>query len=355
MSRTIVFVEVPSFYAAVERAQDPALAERPVIVGGDPRKSGQVQAATSDALAAGVAPEMPMVEALALCPQAKAVRTDMATYRNVSRQLVACLRRVYPRLEVLGLGAAFVEASGGGDPEALAARLREAVAEELGLPLRVGIATGKFLARLAAEEAGEGGVRRIPAGSEAAFLAPLPVTRLEGVGRKTAAGLAELGAERIGDVVALGRERLEEAFGSHGLRIFALASARDEAPVRATRHPQSLSRERTFREAAVVDRTVLEEGLQDLARQLEEELARQGLSAGRVGLKLRYADQGRHSPSQALGSPATHAPELLAAALRLLDRTQAGSRPVRGLGLQLSRLAPAAEADRQLDLFPPGR
>jgi nucleotidyltransferase/DNA polymerase involved in DNA repair len=367
VSRTILFAEVPSFYATVESARDPGLAGRPVIVGGDPRKRGLVQAASAEALTAGVEPEMPMVEALRLCPRARVVRTNMALYRETSRRLFACLRRAFPRLEPFGLGAAYFDVSGAGEgPEKIAADLRQQVAQQLALPLRVGIATGKFLARLAAEEAGGSGLRRIPPGQERAFLCPLAATRIEGVGRKTAATLAELGVETIGDVVGLGRERLEAAFGMHGQRIFALASAVDDGPVRAVRHAQSLSREVTIggeprdrqslsREVTIGgeprDRGVLVERLQDLARQLEAELARQALSAGRVALKVRYADHGTHTRSQALGSPIARAADIQALALRLLDRTQAGSRPVRSFGLQLSRLAPAAEIDRQLELF----
>ena len=353
MSRTILFAEVPGFYAAVERAQDPSLADRPLLVGGDPRKGGRVQAASPEALAAGVELEMPIVEALRVCPRARAVRTEMLRYRDVSRKLMTCLRRVFSQLEPLGLGAAFLDASRTLQPEELALALREGVEVELGLPLRVGIAPGKFLARQAAEQAGQVGFHRIRPGQEAAFLNPLPVTRLEGVGQKTAARLAELGAERIGDIVALGQQRLGEAFGTHGLRIYALAAARDDEPVRAVRHAQSLSKQRSFPAEPVVDRAVLEEVLQDLARQLAEELDRQGLSAGRVALQVRYSDQGRQSPSQALTAAARAAPELLRVAERLLDRTQAGSRPVRGLGIQLAKLAPAAETDRQLDLFTP--
>ena len=294
---------------------------------------------------------MPMLEALRLCPQARAVRTDMALYRDVSRRLLACLRRGFPLLEPMGLGAAYFDVGGAGDePGGIASRLVQGVLAELSLPLRVGIASGKFLARLAVEESGPGAVREVAPGQEAAFLHPLPVHRLEGVGRKTAASLRELGASRIGDVVALGQARLEEAFGPHGLRIFQLASARDDAPVRASRHPQTLSREVTIRGEAR-DRVVLAEHLQDLARHLEAELDRQALSAGRVGLKIRYADQGTHTRSQALTTAIHRAGDLQELALRLLDRTQAGSRPVRGLGLQLGKLVPAAEADRQLDLF----
>jgi nucleotidyltransferase/DNA polymerase involved in DNA repair len=351
----VLFAEVPWFYATVERAQDPSLAQRPVIVGGDPRKRGLVQAASPEALAAGVALDMSMLEALRLCPQARAVRTDMKLYREVSRRLLATLRRGHQRLEAFGLGAAYFDLTGAGEaPEQVAERLREAVRADLGLPLRVGIAAGKFLARLAAEEAGDARVRRIPVGEELDFLSPLPVIRLEGVGRKTAAALAELGADTVGDVRALGRERLEEIFGAHGLRIIALANAADDAPVRASRHPQSLSREVTIRGEAV-DRSVLAEHVLDLAQDLQAELGRQGLAAGRVGLKVRYGDQGTHTRSQILPAAVAAAADLHAVALRLLDRTQAGSRAVRGLGLQLSRLAPPAEGDRQLELFPPRR
>lgn len=354
MTRTILFAEVPAFYATVEIAQDPSLAGRPVIVGGDPRKRGLVQAASPEALATGVEPEMPMLEALRLCPQARALRTDMGLYRDVSRRLQACLRRGFPRLETFGLGGAFFDLTRSGEePEAVAVRLRDGVREELGLPLQTGIAPGKFLARLAAEEGGREGLRRVAQGEEAAFLAPLPVARLEGVGRKTAAALAELGAVCIGDVVALGPGRLEEALGTHGLRIHQLASAADDSPVRATRHPGSLSREVTVRGEAL-DRAVLEDHLLDLARHLELELGRQGLAAGRVTLKVRYAGAGAHSRSQVLAAPVAAAAEVHAAALLLLDRTQVGSRAVRGLGIQLGKLAPAGEVERQLDLFPPG-
>ncbi len=166
MTRTVLFAEVPSFYATVEIAQDPGLAGRPVIVGGDPRKRGLVQAASAEALAAGVVPEMPTLEALALCPTARLVRTDMALYREVSRRLMACLRRGFPHLEIFGLGGAYFDVTGSPEPpERIAEALRERVRAELSLPLRVGIASGKLLARLAAEEAGADGVARVEPGA----------------------------------------------------------------------------------------------------------------------------------------------------------------------------------------------
>lgn len=352
MSRTLLFAEVPSFYATVERADDPDLGDRPVLVGGDPRKRGLVQAASLDALAAGVTLEMTMLEALEVCPRARAVRTDMKRYREVSRRLFATLRRQLPRLEPFGLGGAYFDVSGVREPDALAAVLRERVREELALPLRVGIASSRFLARIAAERAGAEGVHRIAPGDEASFRAALPVTRLDGVGRKTAATLAEAGARTIGDVIAMGRERLEALFGAHGLRIHETARGVGEAPVRAAAHAKSLSRESAVRGEAV-DLGVLSDLLQNLARGLEEELALQGLSAGRITLKVRYADQQRITRSATLPTPTTAAAQIQRAAADLLTRTQAGSRPLRGVGIQLARLAPAQESDRQLTLFPP--
>src|SRR5262245_32868966 len=245
MARCVLFAEVPGFYAAVARADDPSLATRPVVVGGDPRKRGRVQSATADALALGVTLDMTVLEALRLCPIARAVRTDMPRYREVSRRLFAVLRATEPHLEAFGLAACYADVSARtDDAEAHARRLLASVATELGLPLRVGIGAGKYLARIAAEQVpGERGVVSVPPGGEAAFLAPLPAARLDGVGRKTAAALAEMGGHTIGDVVRLGRERLQTEFGPHGLRIYACATATDAEPVRAARHPKSLSRQ----------------------------------------------------------------------------------------------------------------
>jgi DNA polymerase-4 len=350
MARTILFAEVPGFYAAVERAEDPALATRPVIVGGDPRKKGRVQAATPDALAAGVEVDMPVIEALRLCPQARAVRTHMARYREVSRGLMTAMRGVLSRLEGFGMAGAYADVSGADDGEARALLLCARVRERLDLPLRVGIASAKYLARLAAQELAEEGVHRVPAGGEHAFLAPLPVTRLDGVGSKTASRLAEIGVHTIGEVYSLGRERLQEVFGTHGLRIYGYAAATDAEPVRVLPHPRSLSRESTVR-AESRDHAVLVEQIASLAQQLEGELSRQGLAAGKVTLKLRFADQGTTTRTQSLVDPLRAAPPLLEVAQGLLARTPAGAREVRGVGLQLTALVPADEGERQLALF----
>jgi nucleotidyltransferase/DNA polymerase involved in DNA repair len=268
----------------------------------------------------------------------------------VSGRLFVCWRRGFDRLEPFGLGAAYLDVTGCGESAAgIAARLQAIAAEELGLRARVGIASGKFLARLAAQEAGPSGCASIEPERQAEFLSPLPVTRLEGVGSKTAAALAELGAQRIGQLLEIGPERLQAALGTQGLRIYAFATGRDDRPVRAASHPQSVSREATLDES--LDLEILGAQIEEIARRLEADLRAQALSAARVTLKLRFADRSTTSRSRTLSSPVASAAEIHQLALGLLARTQAGSRPARGLGVQLARLQQGASASQQLDLF----
>jgi len=354
VSRVILFAEVPCFYAAVERADDPTLADRPIIVGGDPRKRGLVQGASEEALAAGVMLDQPVHEALKMCPEARAVRTNIKRYREVSGRLFVCLRRGFDRLEPFGLGAAYLDVtSSPNSPEEIARRLQGIVFDELGLGLRAGIGSGKFHARLAAEEAGASGCYRVDASRQTAFLSPFPVTRLEGVGAKTAATLAELGVHRIGQLLEVGADLLQEALGTHGLRIHAYAAGRDDRPVRAASHPQSMSREATLDES--LDFAVLSAHIEDLARRLEVDLRAQGLSAGRVALKIRFSDRSTSTRSTTLTGPISSSAEIQERAVGLLSNMSAGSRPARGLGIQLGRLQRSEDSGRQLDLFPSER
>lgn len=352
MSRSILYAEVPGFYAQVERALRPELATRPVIVGGDPRKGGLVQAATAEA--AGVLVGMSVLEALERCPSARALPTDMRSYREAAVRLFACLRRLCERIEEAGLGAAYIEAGESADAEAVAAELCRRVRAELGLPLRVGIAPVKFVARLAARESGEEGVRRVASSEVEAFLRPLPVTRLDGVGANTQASLAKHDVRTIGELAALGPTRLEEILGNRGLELHALAQGRDPSPVRATRHSKSLSQETTLA-AEQVDTGVLLETIQALAEALERRLALEALAARRVSLKLRYADQETATRSHTLATPVAASSEIHAIGRALLRRTQAGARAVRLIGLAVSELGPSAQHERQLDLFPGSR
>jgi DNA polymerase-4 len=350
VSPPVLYAEVPRFYAEVERALDPELAGRPVVVGGNPRKRGLVVSATEDA--EGVEAGMPVIDALQRCPRARALHTNMGRYREAASRLRACLRRAADRIEPAGLGAAYLEPESREEPAlAIAMELRKRVAEEVGLPLRVGIAPVKFLAQLAAEESGPEGVREVRVGEVASFLAPLPVTRLPGVGPRTADRLAELGVVRVSELAAVGRGVLEQALGNHGLTILDLAQGRGAARVRAASHPRSLSLESTLGQAEL-DLGVLRDRVAELSQRLAEALRLDALAAGRVAVKVRFADQETTTRSRTLEQPVRSAAQLEEVAQDLLGRTGAGSRPVRLLGLSLSALAQSRREDRQLELFP---
>lgn len=353
MSRAVLYAEVPCFYAAVERADDAALQERPVIVGGDPRRRGIVTEASLEARAAGVAAGMTVEEALQRCPRARALRTRMARYREVAQLLHAVLRRRIEHLEVAELGAAYLDPSGTRAVVALAEELRRDVAAGLRLPLRVGIGGNKLVARLAAEEVGECGVREVRAGEEAAFLGPLPVTRLPGVGPTTAARLAELGAKTVAELERLGRDPLERALGNRGLELLTAARGTGSAEVRGMRAPRSLSLEETL-DAPELELARLRGQLGMLATRLEGLLRVHGLATRRMTLKARYGDGETVTRSQTLRHGLASSGDLVAAASELLARTEAGRRPIRLLGLALGHLQRRRQDDRQLDLFSRG-
>jgi DNA polymerase IV len=348
---TLLYAEVPRFYAEAERAADASLADRPVIVGGDPRKRGLVQGATEEALAAGVAIGMPVLDALELCRGARVCRTNMRAYRDLASRLRAIFRRATPRVEPAGLEAAYLDGGELTEPlEDLARELQQEVRETLHLPLRVGIAPVKFVAKLAAEEADAGGIRRIAHDGIRAFLAPLPVDRLPGVGPHTLAAFRDLGVATAGDLASAARRAVEERLGNHGLALLSAAQGHGEARLRPAPHSRSLSQESTLA-ASERDAVVLERVLRELAGSLAAALARERLATRRLVLKVRYGDADTVTRSQTLPRALAGADELAERGLDLLRRTQAGDRAVRLLGLAAFQLTARPRDDRQLRLF----
>jgi nucleotidyltransferase/DNA polymerase involved in DNA repair len=348
---TLLYAEVPRFYAELERAADPSLASRPVIVGGDPRKRGLVQSATLDALAHGVEVGMPVLEALERCPGARLRRTNMRVYRELAARLRAVFRRASARVETAGLEAAFLDPDGGDEAaEALALELQREVREALRLPLRVGIASLKFVARLAAEESGERGVRRVPSGGVRAFLDPLPVQRLPGVGPHTLASLRELGVATVGDLARADARLVEERLGNHGRALRAAALGQGESRLRPAPRARSHSQESTL-EASERDLALLDARLRELAAGLAAALARERLAARRLVLRVRYADRELVTRSATFGRAVGAADEIALRCGELLRRTEAGQRGVRLLGVAAFQLVSPPRDDRQLDLF----
>ncbi len=354
----IGYAVVPGFYAAVERLDDPALRARPVVVGGDPKKRGKVQSATSEALASGVAIGMPIDEVQARCPQAALVRTNMKRYREVSGVLHGALRDVTRGLEVEGMAAGYFELEhelheDRARVDLLSQSLHERVRESVGLAVRVGIAPVKFLARLAVEAPSidETDVVCIAQDGVAEFLAPIAVERLPGVGNKTLLALREMKIESVRDLRERDPREVERALGRQARRILAYARGEDPAPVRIAKHPKSVSLEFTF-DTPVLDREKIESQLRELCQDAETRLRQHQLQAGRTALKLRYEDADKpRTWTRKLVRPVSRAHGLYAAGQHLLDRSEVGRRAIRLLGVSLSGLTPRVDEDRQLDLF----
>ena len=318
-SAEILHADLDSFYASVEQRDDPGLRGRPVIVGG-----GVVLAASYEAKAYGVRTAMGGAQARRLCPQAVVVPPRMAAYSQASDAVFEVFRDTSPLVEAISVDEAFIDVGGlrrvSGTPVEIAARLRGDVRSRVGLPITVGIARTKFLAKVASQEAKPDGLLLVPPGRELAFLHPLPVRRLWGVGAVTADKLRAHGIETVADVAELSETLLASLVGGGmGGRLYALSHNVDARRVttgvrrRSVGAQRALGRAGNTMSAAEVDAVVI--GLID-------RIASRMRAAGRTGrtvtLRLRFNDFGRATRSHTLpwATCSTHA--LLGTARRLV-------------------------------------
>jgi nucleotidyltransferase/DNA polymerase involved in DNA repair len=354
------FAEVPDFHVAVLRREFPDLLDSSILIGGDPAKRGKVVARSSDLGLRGIVPGMSLLDALVLAPGAKCVRTDLSRAREVSGLLRAAIRQELEAVEVDGLAGFYFRAPRDVDAaKRLVERLEARVRDGLQLPLRLGVAPVRFLARIAAEDSGVSSATVIGSEDFERYLLQQPVDRLPGVGPKTAARLAELGADRIPGLHALGLERLEILFGPQGRGLWLLACGLDPTALRVRRHPVTLSREETLVEQETTDlirepkRNVdrIADSLSRISGSLEQALRRDGLRASRIALKLTCANQLTVTRSCSLPSPTAEASRLMAAAQELCGRAAVEDRLVRRACLVLKGLEISGAEDRQLDLF----
>src|SRR5687767_987175 len=217
--RTILHVDLDAFFAAVEQRDRPELRGLPVIVGGDPRGRGVVSAASYEARRFGVHSAMSLREAVRRCPGGVFLPVDGRRYQQASRDVMAVLRRFTPQVEPISIDEAFLDVTGSrqlfGDGATIARLIKAGVREEVGLTVSVGVARTKLVAKIASDLRKPDGLV-VVAGGEAAFLAPLPISRLWGVGEKTATALADYGVRTIGDLAALAPDMVIRRFGKHG-------------------------------------------------------------------------------------------------------------------------------------------
>jgi DNA polymerase-4 len=318
MSRaTILHADLDAFYAAVEQRDDPRLRGRPVIVG-----AGVVLAASYEAKAHGVRTAMGGVQARRLCPKAVVVPPRMGAYAKASKAVFEVFRQTTPLVEGLSIDEAFLDVGGlrrvSGTPTEIAVRLRGEVRERVGLPITVGVARTKFLAKVASGVAKPNGLLVVPPDGELAFLHPLPVERLWGVGPVTAGKLRDRGITTVGEVAKLGEAALVSMVGqAAGRHLHALAHNRDPRPVDVGRRRRSVGSQRALGRSPKSP-----DDLDAVVVGLVERVTRRMRSAGRAGrtvvLRLRFDDFSRATRSHTLPWPTTHTHTILATARALL-------------------------------------
>ena len=336
----ILHVDMDAFYASVEELDDPELVGKPVVVGGTPDGRGVVAAANYAAREYGIHSAMPAAQARRLCTHALFIKPRMDRYVEVSQAIRAVFARYTPLVEPLSLDEAFLDVTSSsrlfGDAESIAVRVKGEIRDELGLVASVGVAPNKFLAKLASDLDKPDGLVVVPVDAIEAFLDPLPVSRLWGVGKVSSRSLAEMGVATIGDLRRLPEALLGRRFGNSAAHFARLARGIDDRPVVPDRDAKSISHETTFA-TDIGDGEVLKSWLLQLTEQVATRLRRQEVRAKTVFIKVRYADFRTVTRSESLEAPSSVTRELYLAAARLLQAQLArAGQPVRLLGMGAS-------------------
>ncbi len=336
---TILHADLDSFYASVEQRDDQRLRGRPVIVG-----AGVVLAASYEAKACGVRTAMGGARARALCPDAVLVPPRMSAYAQASHAVFAVFERTSPLVEALSIDEAFLDVRGleriSGTPTEIAARLRLQIRNEVGLPITVGLASTKFLAKVASGIAKPDGLLVIPVGSEVAFLHPLPVERLWGVGRVTSARLHENRITTVRQVAGLGQEALVGMLGrAAGYQLHALAHNRDPRPVRGRRRRRSIGAQRALGARARAPGEI-EAAVMTLVDRVARRLRTAHRACRTVVLRLRFDDFARATRSHTIAEATSRTATLLRVARGLLAASSAviSRRGLTLIGISLTNL-----------------
>jgi len=343
--RSIIHVDMDAFYAAVEVLDDPALAGKPVIVGGTPEGRGVVSTASYEARRFGVRSAMSAWRAVRLCPEGVFLRPRFHRYAEVSERIFEIFRRFTPLVEPLSIDEAFLDVTGCeglfGSAVDMGRAIKQAIRDEIGLTASVGVAPNKFLAKVASDLEKPDGFVVVTATGAEALLAPLSVERMWGVGRKTAEVLRRMGVTTVRDLLTHRRDDLEAVLGSWTSTLLELARGKDDRPVVTGHHTKSVGAERTFAEN-VGDVLALRNILDGLVDEVAARLRRAGLVARTVTLKARYPDFSTVTRSLSLTAPTARTENLRRTARELLEiHLGRAGRPLRLLGIQAANLSEA--------------
>jgi DNA polymerase-4 len=354
-SKAIIHLDMDAFYAAVEVLDNPSLRGKPVIVGGS-KKRGVVSSASYEARKFGVHSAQPMATAMRFCPKGIFLPVRMSRYKEVSERVFEIFCRFTPLIEPLSIDEAFLDVKGSlrlfGPPEEIAKMIKRVIFEEVGITVSAGVAPSKFVAKIASDLGKPDGLVIVREGEVRAFLEPLSIDRLWGVGKITQGDLALLGARTIGDLSRLPREVLEKNFGKHGTHLHLLSQGIDERDVEVTNDVKSIGHEETF-SSDLLDMEAVRRELLSLATRVSRRLRNEAVAGRTVTLKVKYTDFAQITRSETLQEPTEDGWEIFRLCCRMLEKTEVGKRPARLLGISMSHLCPR-EGGKQLSLFGTG-
>jgi len=342
-----------AFYASVELRRDPTLKGKPVVVG-HPGGRSVVLAATYEARTFGVHSAMPMAQAMRRCAGLVVVPPDHAAYSEASKEVMSVFRSVTPDVEPLALDEAFMDVSGAirrmGSPRLIATHIRERIAAEQRLPCSIGVASTKFVAKLASQHAKPDGLLVVPKEATLAFLHPLPIGALWGVGDKTEEALTRIGLRTIGDIAATPVSTLVHTVGkAAGGHLHALANGQDPRRVTPDEPDRTIGAEETFARD-IADRDGILRELLRLSERCAERLRASGQVGRTVAIKVRFSDFRTISRSRTLSQHTDVARAIYETAAQLYDALDIDGTPLRLVGVRAEGLANAAETPEQLSL-----
>jgi DNA polymerase-4 len=350
----IIHLDMDAFYPAVEALDNPALKGRPVIVGGSPKR-GVVSSASYEAREFGVHSAQPIAKAVRLCPDGIFLPVRMKRYKEVSEQVFEIFRRFTPLVEPLSIDEAFLDVTGSthlfGDPVEIAKKIKQTVVKETGLTVSAGVAPSKFVAKIASDMEKPDGLTVVRPDRVREFLDPLPIKKMWGVGKATQEALGRLNVRTFKDLSRVPVKLLERRFGIHGQKMHLLSMGIDERAVVPDQDVKSIGHEETFSDD-ISDIGAAKKELLSLANKVARRMRQKETTGRTISLKVKYDDFVQITRSATLPKPTDDGPEIYSIACSLLEKTDAGRRPVRLLGISLSKLSfPASE--NQLALFSP--
>jgi DNA polymerase-4 len=346
MTRKIIHIDLDAFFCAVEAQEDPALRGKAFAVGGQPDQRGVVASCSYEARRFGVRSAMPMAKAVRLCPDLIIVPPHRRAYSEASHAVMDHLHNLTPLVEQISIDEAFLDVTLLHDEaEAIARRLQAAINADPALPCSLGVAANKLVAKIATtvgksevsqKAAGPpNAIKVVPPGEEAAFLAPLPITELWGVGPRTAEKLAELGMHNIGDIAGWPGADLVRRFGKQGEALARHAKGIDDREVITSHEAKSISKEITF-DRDVNDDTRLRRVLRRMADDVGRDTRRAGLAGTTIKIKLRWTDFTTLTRQITLANPTDQDDAIFEAALALFQQNWPAGRPVRLIGVGIS-------------------